>query len=624
MSNIGPQQQNATYNGILQVPGGVTAQLQQVQDGNGNGTGLFISSSGVNVTTSDSFVPSIAGTSMAGANARLISDGLGDVISVKDFGAVGDGVTDDTVALQNAINAACLSGSPLLLGEKNEVYLITSGLIAKPQTDIPNQSGSIHFYNTVPFVLIGKGNACIKAGAAMTNMLTIIYNAAYSEIAPFYSKIEGVFFNANNLATTAIQSNYAMHVTFVRNRIQNATNGIEYIGYGVANIRDNVFLCNNGIWFHDGGGDSVMNHNDFYFTQTGSSGILFNGWSGNSDISANIFSIEAITGACYAIKADNTNYSTHEIRNLRIISNEFFGCIGFYAQGYSTSNRNVADCTIAFNHTLYNGTTGTYGILVDATYCTSLDISNNFGNGAIYGTSNAVPITLTNCSYSKITNNALAQLQNQAIILSNCSNSQVNGNKFIDFGKGSTAYHAVELSGTTSNTQILNNQAVQTSGSYGVNFVVESGSADYTYYSDNTCSSTITNPVVFVGSNSVNATNYFETTATYTNISPSVNGNLYINLGSSGTSGAFAYVANASNYLIFVPATAGNSWATVQAGGSDTDVDVRILSKNAGTVWLGTPNEAATTPSSFAASRYLRLKDENGAVVYVPCSNSPW
>lgn len=64
----------------------------------------------------------------AGAVTRNVQSKLREIVSVKDFGAVGDGVTNDTTAIQNAINSVSNVGGSYTLYFPEGTYKLTAPL----------------------------------------------------------------------------------------------------------------------------------------------------------------------------------------------------------------------------------------------------------------------------------------------------------------------------------------------------------------------------------------------------------------------------------------------------------------------------------------------------------------
>ena len=92
-----------------------------------------------------------------GATARTVDAKLKDTVSVKDFGAVGDGVADDTAAIQAALNAT--EGLNIFIPKG--VYIISSQLTAQNNCCIfgDNRDTSILKYNAATTI---TGGAILK------------------------------------------------------------------------------------------------------------------------------------------------------------------------------------------------------------------------------------------------------------------------------------------------------------------------------------------------------------------------------------------------------------------------------------------------------------------------------
>ena len=136
----------------------------------------------------------------SGAVVRTAQSKMRDVVSVKDFGAVGDGVADDTVAIQNAL-AATPSGGTLwfpagtylgwLIVRKNNITIKGDGS-ASTVIKIPN--GATYTQPKESGGTITGTPSCIEVGdLAMGNLAN-----TYTNI-----RVEGFTLDGNKANTTA-------------------------------------------------------------------------------------------------------------------------------------------------------------------------------------------------------------------------------------------------------------------------------------------------------------------------------------------------------------------------------------------------------------------------------------
>jgi hypothetical protein len=92
--------------------------------------------SNAGVVTANSFVGAISAGNISSSTAiatgsttaRTLANRFADVVNVKDFGAVGDGIADDTAAIQTAINFIVSTGNPSRLDFNGGTYKLNAGL----------------------------------------------------------------------------------------------------------------------------------------------------------------------------------------------------------------------------------------------------------------------------------------------------------------------------------------------------------------------------------------------------------------------------------------------------------------------------------------------------------------
>ncbi len=160
----------------------------------------------------------------SGAIARAVSSKLQDVIHVRDFGAVGNGTTDDTTAIQNAINAAQsrTGGCRVLFDGGN--YRITATLIVSTDRILLEGSGGTRITRNSNF---GYSIRFYEASRTTSNPL---FNVGIRNIE---------FVSTGNMSNSAQLQMVACRIGWIEGvTVTNGYAGIELLGCGSMNIND--------------------------------------------------------------------------------------------------------------------------------------------------------------------------------------------------------------------------------------------------------------------------------------------------------------------------------------------------------------------------------------------------
>lgn len=188
-----------------------------------------------------------------GATARTLQAKARDVVNVKDFGAVGDGVADDTAAIQAAADY-CAANNKTLVGEGS--FVISSTISISCNCALGDASFYVPATTVSPAVRFGPN-------------LNVAIDCKIAELPKVYNSSKTGAGWAGFASAVGIDIANVLSSQITVPRVQGFGIGIDVGGYETGNAFNNIFIgwivnCKTGLKLSNKGIAGYSNSNTFY------------------------------------------------------------------------------------------------------------------------------------------------------------------------------------------------------------------------------------------------------------------------------------------------------------------------------------------------------------------------
>lgn len=574
---------------------GIDGTLRRVEDGKGGDTCLEVSTLAARLTGDLTVSGTITGTTLASSvlatgstTARTLAARFAEPVNVKDWGAVGNGVTDDTAAVQAALSV----GRSVFLPDG--VYIIAGSLTMTSSGQILYGSASGGSGSVLKFTGGGSATGLTIGAAAPASAVTSvairdlqIQNFDRTGISVFIQNTSRLDIDSVTFATPYNALSITDSNTVRLNRISfvsiGGTYGIKW--YGSGSTKNDIL---------------VLNEVQFSPVSTGAVGRATAVWVDGFSHSLIINGLRAVRMGrgllftdSYAVASENPEivFSNDlevdfpEYEAIRIESGESMRFVNSYCHGSELADQiyiGAAAKVIEFNGGPVTGA-ALHGVNCLGT---EIFIRGTIARNsvAVSGACNGVEVGAS-AAYVRVENGAIGRregltgLQGYGVaIRSGATNIAVVGNDLT----GNATGPVLDASGVAGTTTVLGNVGTTLNWAHGLVF-------------DNSGLTPAIYPL---------------TTAAQLALRLKAIGDDYVYLsngnGDNLTVGASA--AGLVNHFRIAGAAAGNA-PVMLAEGSDTNIDIRMTPKGTGVLRFGT----LTASADAAVSGYITIKDSAGA-----------